>query len=817
MATKNDSSTLSGATRELADLKNKQKKEQKIVTSLEKKLSNAKTPEEQVKYATGLASARKNVSNTQGKIDEQQQKVTDLSNKNLTEEQQKALAAKQQRTAEQSKAEQEAAQANDKSKDTARKEEKTDSKGYAVIKPGIVDPQGIETTYNPNNDPQIATSVEAKKELAKYTDTATDVFYLDVKVFLEGVQVPHAQIGVSYGITNPASCTITLPANAFLRMLPGTTKILIIFRDLMPDIDGKVKYRVLFDGELSSISYSIDPTGAYVTLSGIHSTAYLTSMQLLFQDVKNYLMCTDYAMLGNSVTFQTAAGFNKAQIKILGEIFKEKASSLHSMADVAYLLVRFFLEHNKGSANESSASKWYYSKLGNTPGGHKILKRIFGVADGAKTVALNDFDNSYEGDGGNGQGNTNGTNNYGTGGSSYGSTGSVTKVGTNGSLAVQAAGAAKYVEGRTGVDANIIYTQWIFESGWFKSAVAVGNLNFAGLKCGSSKEKGTIAKSGKPNDRHRIYDSVQQFADAYCDDFIIWRANNGSSKTDLTKIKNVTQWATWLKSWGYYKSSLEHYINGLNSIKSDFYEKYQEYVRLNKPTVESASNMVKSSSAYDAALDKIFSMYKGTPYDGKTPNPPSTFDCQSWCHWMMECCGYTEFKGCGNNDEIFRVACEKGLIECSYYGLDYMVKKTSDDKYAGYLEKYNLVDTIPEEIKSKIGRVDAENRKPRSDWAHLNDGVGGVTDDIKYLLDRADVGDIILVHNGEEVRGHSGVYRGYYAGDSSGKEKHWWYVSSSKKGITEQSLEDADYYNKVESVIKVGRKMQQAWSASKKD
>ena len=133
-------------------------------------------------------------------------------------------------------------------------------------------------------------TVEAEKE----TDTAedanqeetnsgpgdspdTNVFFLDTKVFLEGVQIPHSSVAVSYGISAPPTCTIVLQASSFLRDLPETTKIHIIYRDLLPDSTGAYKYRLLFDGELSGISYSIDPSGAQMTITGIHSTASMFS------------------------------------------------------------------------------------------------------------------------------------------------------------------------------------------------------------------------------------------------------------------------------------------------------------------------------------------------------------------------------------------------------------------------------------------------------------------------------------------------------------------------------------------------------------
>lgn len=79
------------------------------------------------------------------------------------------------------------------------------------------------------------TSTEGKPQ--GYTDT--DVFYVEVKVFLEGVQVPHSAAAVSYGVSQPPSATVTIPAASFMRDLPETTKVHIIYKDLLPDSTGQ--------------------------------------------------------------------------------------------------------------------------------------------------------------------------------------------------------------------------------------------------------------------------------------------------------------------------------------------------------------------------------------------------------------------------------------------------------------------------------------------------------------------------------------------------------------------------------------------------
>ena len=208
----------------------------------------------------------------------------------------------------------------------------------------------------------------------------SSVYYLDVKVFLEGVQVPHASAAISYGIDSPPSCTLTIPAASFLRELPETTKVLVIFKDLVADSSGVYQWRVIFDGELSGLGYAINPNGASITLHAIHTTAYLSLMQLMTLDAQQYLYTPQVAMLGN-MTMATMGGFSKVDNDFIPEIIKGKHYS--SMADLIYLILKTILVGYKDS---SSVSKWYYNKLGDVVGGYKILQRIYGVSDTAKNA-----------------------------------------------------------------------------------------------------------------------------------------------------------------------------------------------------------------------------------------------------------------------------------------------------------------------------------------------------------------------------------------------------------------------------------------------
>lgn len=263
-------------------------------------------------------------------------------------------------------------------------------------------PDGEPIEPNPEINPKVpehdgqSTTAQDPTSL-QFVDPETNIFYLDTKVFIEGVQVPHAQVSISYGIGEPPTATIVIPANNFLRELPGTTKIHVIHKDLLPNEKGEYKYRLIFDGELSSYSYNIDPTGAYITISAIHCCAYLTFMQLMNQEVREYIVDQSWQAIGSGICFLKNM-YSTFNVQLMRAIFENHGDALKSMADVAYVMLHYLIDEGASySLNGnpvSSASKWYKEKLG--ADGFNIPGRIFGVSDGAKGVQLGDYTDGYK-------------------------------------------------------------------------------------------------------------------------------------------------------------------------------------------------------------------------------------------------------------------------------------------------------------------------------------------------------------------------------------------------------------------------------------
>lgn len=253
----------------------------------------------------------------------------------------------------------------------------------------------------PDKEELSNTAPDVKRESC--LDPLLDTYYLDVKVFIEGVQVPHAQCSVSYGIGNPPTATIVIPANNFLRDIPATTKVHIVHRDLLPNEDGEYRDRLLFDGEITGYSYMIDPSGAQITLHAIHCGAYLTIMQLMCQEVREYMMDNTWAALGDKVCY-LSSNFNSLQICLMGAIIDHKKDNIKSMADIIYLMLNYIINESKEytvGALDTSAAYWYYCKLGSVKGtlrsSFRIVDRIYGVSDAAKNAGkLGDYTDNWK-------------------------------------------------------------------------------------------------------------------------------------------------------------------------------------------------------------------------------------------------------------------------------------------------------------------------------------------------------------------------------------------------------------------------------------
>ena len=231
-------------------------------------------------------------------------------------------------------------------------------------------------------------STSANAKVGTLSQNAS-TFYLDVKCFLEGVQVPHSTVSVSYGVESPPTCTLLIPAHKVIRDLPETTKIHVFFKDFLPTEAGVYEWRLLFDGELSSFSYSVTADGAYMQINGIHSAAYMHLMQLMSLDVSEFI-CNPIGTAVGEATITTLMSHSQATSKLITQIIEK--STFKNMADIVYQLMRTILE----GTGDSATGKYYKTKLGDGDGSWKILKRIYGVSKAAAEATPVTYDSSYK-------------------------------------------------------------------------------------------------------------------------------------------------------------------------------------------------------------------------------------------------------------------------------------------------------------------------------------------------------------------------------------------------------------------------------------
>ena len=247
----------------------------------------------------------------------------------------------------------------------------------------------VDTTYVPA--PPTGPADKPSDTASMGVDSAapqSSEFYLATEVYLEGVQIPHNSVTVSYGIGSPPSCTVILPASSIIRDLPESTKVHVFFQDMLPDASGYYKWRLLFDGEMSGYQYNIDASGATMSISAVHSSAYTTLMQIMTLDASEYLFNPNPRLVGDA-TIPMLFGQNKVNSKLIGNIMKGRG--YESMADIVYQLMRAIIE----GTSDSAVGKYYHDELGNDKNGWKILKRIYGVSAAAVAMPVARYDSQY--------------------------------------------------------------------------------------------------------------------------------------------------------------------------------------------------------------------------------------------------------------------------------------------------------------------------------------------------------------------------------------------------------------------------------------
>ena len=175
--------------------------------------------------------------------------------------------------------------------------------------------------------------------------TATSI---NLKVLLEGVEIPTTRVVVSYGVKTPAQAQIIIPfAKSAFNLLPRT--LAHVFFRLGPEDEN---YRLLFAGELISVSTSVEPHSRSTVLTCVDHYNYLSIVHRFFFDP-----------LGLDPTFRRRQIFMGAK--------PQKASIL---AGAAGTLRKLLLKSCRGYPNTKGLLSGILS----------IIEAVTGISDGEK-------------------------------------------------------------------------------------------------------------------------------------------------------------------------------------------------------------------------------------------------------------------------------------------------------------------------------------------------------------------------------------------------------------------------------------------------
>lgn len=122
-------------------------------------------------------------------------------------------------------------------------------------------------------------SSDSKKKLA----TSNNAIHLDFKLYIEGEECPFESASISFGVSIIPTMTLQLVPYKILRNLGERTKVHFYFID---PVDGEE--RLLFDGEISGVGYTRNPTAQTLTYSVTHVSNYLNEILMSFFDISAY-------------------------------------------------------------------------------------------------------------------------------------------------------------------------------------------------------------------------------------------------------------------------------------------------------------------------------------------------------------------------------------------------------------------------------------------------------------------------------------------------------------------------------------------------
>lgn len=114
---------------------------------------------------------------------------------------------------------------------------------------------------------------------------SNNAIYQDFKLYIEGEECPFESASISYGVGAIPEMVVQLVPFQALRNLGERTRVHLYFADPVDQ-----QQRLLFDGEISGVGYTKNPSSQVLTYTCSHVSRYLDEILVSFFDLSTYAM-----------------------------------------------------------------------------------------------------------------------------------------------------------------------------------------------------------------------------------------------------------------------------------------------------------------------------------------------------------------------------------------------------------------------------------------------------------------------------------------------------------------------------------------------
>lgn len=207
---------------------------------------------------------------------------------------------------------------------------------------GLVSGSKKKTSASSAAGPTGPAQTSSKTDEEKKLTTSNNAIYQDFKLYIEGEECQFESASISFGVSSIPAMTLQFVPYKILRNLEERTKVHLYFID---PVDGKE--RLLFDGEISGVGYTKNPSAQTLTYSVTHVSSYLDEILVSFFDKSAYghsfpplwttslgsKLKTEYSIYSYTTlekilspdSIKSAETFQQIFVELFGKIFEAKS------------------------------------------------------------------------------------------------------------------------------------------------------------------------------------------------------------------------------------------------------------------------------------------------------------------------------------------------------------------------------------------------------------------------------------------------------------------------------------------------------------